>query len=115
MPLLSILISAIFVIAACSSSSPALPSDRESTTNLQTNAVAFRETPPDSQRVDDFTANVLPIFAKCQPCHFSGGKVYAQLPFDNPKTIRHLGAKLFSRIQDEKEQAIIRAFLARIE
>jgi hypothetical protein len=38
--------------------------------------------------------------------------VYAQLPFDDLQTIRHLGTKLFTRIRDEKEQAAIRAFLA---
>jgi hypothetical protein len=41
--------------------------------------------------------------------------MYAQLPFDDPKTIRHIGTKLFSRIRDEQEQAVIRIFLAQSE
>jgi len=50
--------------------------------------------------------------AKCQPCHFDGGKVYAQMPFDRPETIKTLGTKLFTRIKDENERQLIRDFLA---
>jgi hypothetical protein len=61
----------------------------------------------------DFAANVEPILkSKCQPCHFSGGKVYDKLPFDRPETIKTLGTKLFTRIHDENERKIIREFLA---
>jgi len=60
----------------------------------------------------DFATNVEPILkAKCQPCHFSGGKVYDKLPFDRPETIKTLGTKLFTRIHDENERKIIREFL----
>ncbi len=65
----------------------------------------------DSARLD-FNKDVLPIVSQCRPCHFEGGKMYAQLPFDDPKTIRKLGTHLFSRIKDEKEQAVLRAYLA---
>ena len=65
----------------------------------------------DSAKVD-FDAAIRPIFAaRCQPCHFPGGKVYAQLPFDRPETIRQLGTRVFSRIKDESERQLIRAFL----
>ena len=60
----------------------------------------------------DFTTQVRPILARCQPCHFSGGKMYERLPFDQPETVTKLGDKLFSRIQKEDEQKIIREFLA---
>jgi hypothetical protein len=61
----------------------------------------------------DFTSQVEPILkSKCQPCHFSGGKVYDKLPFDRPETIKTLGTKLFTRIHDENERKIIREFLA---
>lgn len=61
----------------------------------------------------DFEQHILPIFAaKCSPCHFSGGKMYEELPFDDPGTIRHLGPKLFTRIKDPDEQAALRTFLA---
>jgi len=60
-----------------------------------------------------FAARVRPILeARCMPCHFEGGKMYAQLPFDREETIRKLGESLFTRIKDEEERAAIRAFLA---
>ena len=61
----------------------------------------------------DFATQIRPILeARCQPCHFSGGKVYQRMPFDRPETIKTLGTKLFTRIKDEKERQIIREFLA---
>jgi hypothetical protein len=61
----------------------------------------------------DFASQVQPILAaRCQPCHFTGGKMYEKLPFDDPATIRHLGERLFTRIRAAEEQALIRAFLA---
>jgi len=61
----------------------------------------------------DFEKQVRPILeAQCQPCHFPGGKMYERMPFDRPQTIRTLGTKMFTRIKDEREQAILRAFLA---
>jgi hypothetical protein len=61
----------------------------------------------------DFANEIKPIFlARCQPCHFQGGKVYDKMPFDQPETITRLGPKLFTRIKDEKEQRLIREFLA---
>ncbi len=60
----------------------------------------------------DFATNVRPILdPKCQPCHFNGGTMYQRLPFDRPETIKTLGTKLFTRIKDENERQIIRAFL----
>jgi len=61
----------------------------------------------------DFDSQLKPIFqARCQPCHFQGGKVYDSMPFDKPETITRLGEKLFTRIKDEKEQRLIREFLS---
>jgi hypothetical protein len=60
----------------------------------------------------DFT-QILPILqARCQPCHFEGGKMYRALPFDQPATIHRLGDKMFTRIKDPKEQQLLRSFLA---
>ena len=62
----------------------------------------------------DFDTEIKPIFqARCQPCHFQGGKVYDKMPFDKPETITRLGTKLFTRIKDENERAVIREFLGR--
>jgi hypothetical protein len=105
-------------LAACSSHTPqggTIPAARETPKNVQAQSAPLQQMPADSQHVDYFTSKVLPIVSKCQPCHFKGGKMYAQLPFDDPKTIRHIGTKLFSRIRDEQEQNIIRTFLAQSE
>ncbi|HVT15914.1 MAG TPA: hypothetical protein VHQ90_06980 [Thermoanaerobaculia bacterium] len=62
----------------------------------------------------DFAASVRPLLeARCQPCHFPGGKVYGTLPFDRAATILRLREKLFTRIKDERERQAIRDFLAR--
>ncbi len=61
----------------------------------------------------DFEKQIQPILeAKCQPCHFPGGKMYAKRPFDRSATIVDLGEKLFTRIKDEDQRKVIRAFLA---
>lgn len=60
-----------------------------------------------------FDHDVKPILqSKCMPCHFSGGKMYVELPFDRPETVRKLGEKLFTRIHDEKHRRVIREFLS---
>ena len=65
----------------------------------------------DSARID-FQTQIKPIFeARCQPCHFNGGKVYKQMPFDRAETIKSMGTKLFTRIKDENERRVISAFL----
>jgi cytochrome c5 len=64
-------------------------------------------------RKPDSETEIKPIFqARCQPCHFQGGKVYDKMPFDKPETITRLGEKLFTRIKDKEEQRLIREFLA---
>lgn len=61
----------------------------------------------------NFNTQIRPILeSKCTPCHFTGGTMYERLPFDRPETIEKLGTKLFTRIKDEKEQSLIRDFLA---
>lgn len=68
---------------------------------------------PSAATKHDFEKEIKPIFqARCQPCHFQGGQVYDKLPFDKPTTITKLGTKLFTRIKDDKEQKLIREFLA---
>jgi hypothetical protein len=70
--------------------------------------ISFSETLP----LIDFSTQIKPIFeARCQPCHFTGGKVYDKMPFDRAETIKKLGTKLFTRIKDEREQQLIREFL----
>ena len=83
-------------------------------TTAYTAAPVLNEIPsvdPAPEKID-FTTQVRPILARCQPCHFSGGKMYDRLPFDRPETVTKLGEKLFSRIQKANEQQIIREFLS---
>lgn len=83
-----------------------LHSDNRQTAARETTSIA-------SPVKHDFEKDIKPIFqARCQPCHFEGGKVYDKLPFDKPATITKLGTKLFTRIKDEKERKLIQEFLA---
>src|SRR2546427_10821462 len=67
---------------------------------------------PASDKID-FSTQIRPVLeARCQPCHFAGGKVYQHLPFDRQATITTLGAKLFTRIKDENERRLINSFLS---
>jgi len=71
--------------------------------------------PPPKTLPVDFQTQIRPILEKrCQPCHFPGGKMYARMPFDKPQTIRTLGEKMFTRIKEPEEQALLRAFLAQM-
>ena len=59
-------------------------------------------TPAPPPKNVDFTRDVRPILEKrCQPCHFTGGKMYTQLPFDRAETVDKLGTKLFARIKKD--------------
>ena len=64
-----------------------------------------------------FETQVKPLLvARCSPCHFEGGKVFEKLPFDRAETIRKLGAtRMFTRITEEHDRAILRAFLSEPE
>jgi hypothetical protein len=60
----------------------------------------------------DFNKQIRPILEqRCQPCHFAGGTMYGKLPFDRSATILSLGTKLFTRIRNEDQRALIRKFL----
>lgn len=102
---LTVFILATVAVEACTiaNSKTSRPSPKE----FVTAAVVSTSTKPDFER------DIKPILARCQPCHFPGGKVYDQMPFDKPETVTKLGTKLFTRIKDEKEQQLIRDFLGR--
>ena len=104
----ALLILALFLTIgweACQLAKSGIPSSRAQ--QFAPSSAAFTTEKP------DFEKEIKPIFqARCQPCHFQGGKVYDRLPFDKPETITRLGTKLFTRIKDEKEQRLIREFIA---
>ncbi len=76
--------------------------------------VAPEPAPRPVESAVEFDRDVKPILEQhCRPCHFEGGKMYEKLPFDRAETIDTLGSKLFTRIKDEEERKVIRAFLDR--
>jgi hypothetical protein len=94
-----------FVLGLCVPA-PAPPPAQE------TQPALVRSSSPATQRVS-FDKQIRPMLeARCSPCHFAGGKMYARLPFDRPETTQILGEKLFTRIRDEEERSLLRAFLA---
>jgi hypothetical protein len=78
-------------------------------------AVAASRSPvAESGEPVSFESQIRPMLeARCTPCHFPGGVMYERLPFDREATIRRLGARLFTRIQEPKDQALILSLLAR--
>jgi N-acetylated-alpha-linked acidic dipeptidase len=60
----------------------------------------------------EFQKDVLPILeARCNPCHFPGGVMHGRLPFEVEGTSRVLGTRLFTRLKDPDDEAVIRAWL----
>jgi hypothetical protein len=60
-----------------------------------------------------FVLQIQPILVNhCSPCHFSGGKMYDRLPFDEPGTIIHHESGLLRRITNDKEKELIRDFIS---
>ena len=67
--------------------------------------------PPDTIIID-FMTQIEPIFVShCFPCHFTTGKMYERLPFDNEVTIVTNGEAILRRIRDEKESELIKQYI----
>lgn len=61
-----------------------------------------------------FTEHIQPILVtRCSPCHFTGGKMYAKLPFDKSATIvrPEIKSGILKRIKDEQENELIKRFM----
>jgi len=60
----------------------------------------------------DYAADLLPILQKkCSPCHFTGGKMYERMPFDNPATILSHQTGILKRMKDQPEATLIKQFV----
>jgi len=60
----------------------------------------------------NFEEEIRPILqSRCSPCHFTGGKMYERLPFDEGETILNNSAGILRRIKDETEAKKIRDFV----
>jgi hypothetical protein len=56
---------------------------------------------------DEFRKAVYPILsARCGECHDPGGRMYARLPFDDPKTITSHSAGVLRRLKGDDRAAV---------
>jgi len=54
-----------------------------------------------------FRSSIRPILAaRCAPCHETGGKMYARLPFDDPATVAAHAEKMARRLKDDDRKAL---------
>lgn len=59
-----------------------------------------------------FITHVQPILVKrCSPCHFTGGKMYARLPFDHDTTIINHSEGILRRIKTGDDNLILKSFI----
>ena len=60
-----------------------------------------------SAPADAFRETVQPILsARCGECHDPGGRMYARLPFDDPKVVSANSAGILRRLKDEDRAAL---------
>jgi len=65
--------------------------------------------PPPTQVPDLFASVVRPIVLDhCAPCHEPGGKMYARLPFDDPKVLSSHSEGVLRRLKGDDKQAFER-------
>jgi hypothetical protein len=60
----------------------------------------------------NFVSQVQPILQKnCSPCHFTGGKMYEKMPFDDPKTLLGHQSGILKRIKKDDENLVLKQFI----
>ena len=65
--------------------------------------------PVPTEAPDLFAGVVRPVLkAHCAPCHEPGGKMYARLPFDDPKVPSSHSAGVLRRLKGEDKEAFER-------
>jgi hypothetical protein len=63
----------------------------------------------DKPKSVSFSADIAPLLAaKCQPCHFKGGKVFDTLPFDQYRTVAKVASRLNTRLRDKDADLVAR-------
>lgn len=56
---------------------------------------------PAAPQASAFSTTIRPILAtRCAPCHNPGGRMYARLPFDDPKVVSSHSAGVLRRLRD---------------
>ncbi len=59
-----------------------------------------------------FDGSIKPIMvSSCMPCHFPGGKMYASMPFDDPKTVASHSEGILRRIKAPEKREPLEAWL----
>ncbi len=62
---------------------------------------------PSPKRPSSYKTDILPLLtSNCNPCHFPGGKVHDEYPFDSYKTVFSLGLKLNTRLKGKEKEII---------
>lgn len=73
--------------------------------------IATAKPPIDLKDTIDFTRQIQPIMVKnCSPCHFTGGKMYERMPFDQDTTIINHQAGILRRIKGD-ENLLLKTFI----
>jgi hypothetical protein len=68
------------------------------------------QTRPDSSAT--FIAAIAPLLkTNCSPCHFSGGSMYDEYPFDDFDTVVKLGKRLRTRLKEPGQQQLLSEWL----
>lgn len=66
----------------------------------------------DTTGIIHFAVHVKPILEKrCSPCHFTGGKMYERMPFDQDTTLINHQASILKRIKNTEENELIKKFI----
>ena len=63
----------------------------------------------EGEKSDPFRATVRPVLStRCAPCHEPDGKMYARLPFDDPKVVSENSTAMMRRLKGEDRAALER-------
>ncbi|HEY3172635.1 MAG TPA: hypothetical protein VGK86_08680 [Thermoanaerobaculia bacterium] len=72
-------------------------------------AAAESAIPAQPQPADLFRTTIRPILsARCGACHDPGGKMYARLPFDDPKVVASHSEGVLRRLKGDDREALQR-------
>jgi hypothetical protein len=64
---------------------------------------------PGGEREKSFLSAVRPVLStRCAPCHEPGGRMYARLPFDDPKTVAENSTAMLRRLKGDDRAALER-------
>ena len=99
-----LLLAAFLQAKSCSSGQAAAPAATPSPAPAAT-AVPPSPVPAPTPAADVFATVIRPVVeAHCAPCHEPGGKMYARLPFDDPKVLSSHSEGVLRRLKGEDRE-----------